>query len=286
MNARELYSQYLSRQSVAGSNKPSSYVRAIDLLGPILDRHSRKFSDCSELWSIRDAKRISELYEYVIEQQRLGETGIFKGEEPSSYWRNRFFSAALKSYHEFLILNQYENRMWEAYKRPGVTPTDLSKQLIEVENDAAEELLLNKNMDISTREGEEVLREVKTRVNQQLFRSMILAQYEARCCITGLNVPNVLRASHIIGWAEDPNNRLNPTNGLCLSATYDAAFDAHLISLDEDYRLIFSSDLTEYYRNQAFQEQFKAFEGQKIFLPKKDLPDPSFLEKHREKFQC
>ena len=93
---------------------------------------------------------------------------------------------------------------------------------------------------------------------------------------TGLGMP-------AFGWAEDEANRLNPANGLCLSATYDAAFDRHLISFDEDCRLIFSPALAEFYGNQTFQTQFKAFEGRPIAMPKRFRPDRVFLRKHREK---
>jgi putative restriction endonuclease len=112
---------------------------------------------------------------------------------------------------------------------------------------------------------------------------MILADYGAQCCLTGLNVPDVLRASHIVAWKDDKPNRLNPANGLCLSATYDAAFDRHLISFDEDYRMIFSPQLKEYYSNEAFKTQFLAFEGRRIALPKRYCPNQVFLEKHRQK---
>ena len=112
---------------------------------------------------------------------------------------------------------------------------------------------------------------------------MILATYEVQCCITGLNIPDVLRASHITRWAEDKENRLNPANGLCLSATYDAAFDRNLISFDEDYRMILSPALKEFYSNIAFQTQFKAYEGQKISLPKRFCPDQVLLTKHHQR---
>ena len=76
---------------------------------------------------------------------------------------------------------------------------------------------------------------MKVRSNQHVFRKMILNIYNQSCCITGLNIPEVNRASHIIPWSEDQTIRLDPRNGLCLSATYDAAFDKYLISLDDDY---------------------------------------------------
>src|ERR1700685_3979786 len=60
---------------------------------------------------------------------------------------------------------------------------------------------------------------VRTRVNQGFFRAAILAAYDRRCCITGLAIPELLNASHIVPWSADLKNRTNPPTGLCLSAT-------------------------------------------------------------------
>jgi HNH endonuclease len=78
---------------------------------------------------------------------------------------------------------------------------------------------------------------VRVRVNQAFFRSAVLAAYDLRCCITGLAVPELLNASHIIPWRVDHKNRTNPRNGLCLNATHDRAFDCGLITITDDYRV-------------------------------------------------
>ena len=75
---------------------------------------------------------------------------------------------------------------------------------------------------------------------------------------------------------------MNPENGLCLSATYDAAFDKHLISFDEKYRMIVSKSIKEFYTAQATRDYFETFEGKQIILPKQFLPNQTFLAKHRE----
>ena len=98
----------------------------------------------------------------------------------------------------------------------------------------------------------------------------------------GFSLADVLRASHICPWAEDEKNRLNPDNGLCLSATYDAAFDRHLISFDEHYRLVVSKEIKDHYTDAAARFYFLDREGQTISLPTKFLPSQSLLEKHRE----
>ena len=264
-----------------GSNKASSYIRALELLGPILAK-TQAHRDCVEVFAVESPERIGELYELVLEQQRLEDAGMFGGAEPSSYWRNRFYSAALKSYQEFLILAPYKQKLRELARKGG-DPADLTRRLNEQEIGKVERLLVDRGMDYASREGKDRICSVKMRVNQDFFRELILDEYRTQCCVSGLNVPDVLRASHIVGWAEDEANRLNPANGLCLSATYDAAFDRHLISFDEDCRLIFSPVLAEFYGNQAFQTQFKEFKHRAIIMPKRFRPDQAFLEKHRAK---
>ncbi len=283
MKRRSLYSQYMAELNVEGSGRASSYVRALDLLGPILAKSESTFPDCSDVWAIQSVERVADLYEYVIEQQRLGDDGIFKKEVPVSYWRDRYCSAALKSYKEFLVLQPYRQTLWDIFNNQSLNADEVAKQLAEQKINSIAALVEERNVDFSSREGKEKLRLKKTRVNQDFFRDMLLITYGAQCCVTGLNIPGVLRASHIVAWKDDKKNRLNPENGLCLSATYDAAFDRHLISFDEDYRMFFSPMLKEYYSNQAFKTQFLAFEGHRIFLPKRHCPSQRFLEKHRDK---
>src|SRR5688572_26561406 len=73
------------------------------------------------------------------------------------------------------------------------------------------------------REGIEREALIRIRVNQSFFRRRILSAYEFTCCVTGLSVRELLVASHIVPWADDPKNRLNPRNGLCLNALHDRA---------------------------------------------------------------
>lgn len=283
MSLRDLYIAYIRAENSEGSNRASSYIRAIDLLDSILERKAPVEFRLGSIWKNSEAQQIQRLYEYVLEQRRLGDSGIFRGEEPSSYWRKNYCSAALKSYKEFLVLCQYRDSLWQLYSEPKIDPAELGRRLARKKIKYIESLVSDVDIDFSTKEGKDVLRQTKARVNQDFFRDMILLDYGAQCCVTGLNVPGVLRASHIVAWKDDKTNRLNPANGLCLSATYDAAFDRHLISFDEDYRMIFSPQLKEYYSNKAFKTQFKAFEGRQISKPTRFAPDQIFLQKHRSK---
>jgi len=128
------------------------------------------------------------------------------------------------------------------------------------------------------KEGEDILRLVKTRTNQTFFRKSVLASYNSACCLTGINIPQLLIASHIIPWVEDKKNRLNPQNGLCLNSLHDKAFDQGFISFDENYQVVISSEL----KNQK-NKYFSDLEGQKMTLPKKFLPNLDFLKYHNER---
>ncbi|RXQ88834.1 HNH endonuclease [Ancylomarina salipaludis] len=136
--------------------------------------------------------------------------------------------------------------------------------------------------DLSTMAGETRERYVKTRVNQNFFRQMILSNYQNQCAVTGIDMPVLLIASHIIPWSQNVEERLNPTNGICLSALYDKAFDKHLICFDENYRMIISTNLKEHCTKDYYQTNFGKMEGQTMNLPSRGLPNLDFLEWHRE----
>jgi hypothetical protein len=128
----------------------------------------------------------------------------------------------------------------------------------------------------------ETERTVRVRLGQSFFRQAVLASYGLRCCVTGTPVPELLVASHILPWAAHPEHRVNPRNGLCLARTHDAAFDAGLITLDEEWRLVLSRRLRDHLPNEAVERQFVAYEGRAIALPEKFRPDGAFVARHRE----
>jgi predicted restriction endonuclease len=124
---------------------------------------------------------------------------------------------------------------------------------------------------------------VKVRRGQQFFRQSVLTAYDVRCCISGINVPRLLVASHIKPWGRFPNDRLNPRNGLCLSALHDAAFDDGLITLDEKLNVMLSQRLRDFFPEPALEQNFVPYAGRTIRLPDKLAePDAEFLRYHRE----
>lgn len=123
---------------------------------------------------------------------------------------------------------------------------------------------------------------IKVRVNQSFFRSAILSSYNAKCCITGLSVPSLLVASHIIPWSMNHKERLNPSNGLCLNSIHDKAFDNGFMTITHDYKVKISKQLQELNADVAVSNFFLKYENQKINLPDRFLPKMEFLTFHAE----
>ncbi len=91
----------------------------------------------------------------------------------------------------------------------------------------------------------EAERLVVQRVGQNLFRAALLDYWQGRCCVTGLDVPNLLRASHIKPWAacESDEERLDVFNGLLLAPHIDALFDGGWISFSDEGNVLISNRL-------------------------------------------
>ncbi len=126
--------------------------------------------------------------------------------------------------------------------------------------------------------------EIKTRVGQYFFRMSVLTAYANRCCITGMAVPELLIASHIKPWkdSDTKTERTNPTNGLCLNALHDKAFDRGLITVNKDYEIVVSKKLKDARMDRDTRDWFGSYAGKKIMLPDRFYPDKKFLEYHND----
>jgi len=139
----------------------------------------------------------------------------------------------------------------------------------------------------NTFERRYALRAVKQRLHQASFREAVIAAYDGRCALSGLPEQRLLDAAHIIS---DKNERLGQPiipNGLPLSKIHHAAFDAHLIGIDPNYRLHVSGRLLDQHDGPML-EALKQLKGEMLNLPAraKDYPDRDRLALRFEKFRA
>lgn len=118
-----------------------------------------------------------------------------------------------------------------------------------------------------------IIREVKTRVHQAEFRARVMQAYSNRCAMTGLPIPQLLEAAHII-----PDNHLASTaeisNGISLSRLHHRAYDAGLVGIDPDYRIHLNKELLAT-KDGPLLESMKQLNGQRISLPRSDKQRPN-----------
>lgn len=267
------FDEYLKTLYPARSGTRASYLKAIKILDEVFRIQNPFGLSNKSLIDIRDPYLIADIIDFVADQEdkfRRGENSVFDYGSPTqtSYPRKRFCTAAIRRLGDYITqcCNDAATEIMRTAQSDG---SRLSRKLLS-------------KFRIDDRGTDREVR-AKRRVGQDIFRAILLDIYESRCCLTGIDVPDVLRASHIIPWSESKNTRLNPENGLCLSATYDAAFDKHLVTFDEDYRLVLSPVIKERYTSQAFRTHFLRYEGKRISLPTKFIPSRKFLEEHRSK---
>lgn len=126
--------------------------------------------------------------------------------------------------------------------------------------------------------GTEVERIVKQRVGQDTFREALIDYWGGACAVTGIALPEVLRASHAKPWADCNNDeeRLDVFNGFLLVANLDALFDRGLITFDASGVLIASPRLDV---NHLAALQLTAGMSLRWFAPEHQ----PYLDWHREK---
>ncbi len=114
---------------------------------------------------------------------------------------------------------------------------------------------------------------VKQRLHQASFREAVIGAYDGRCALSGLPELRLLDAAQIVS---DKNEKLGQPivpNGLPLSKIHHAAFDAHLIGIDPDYRLHVSDRLLDQNYGPIL-ESLKRLDGEKLHLPNRDKDRP------------
>jgi len=179
-------------------------------------------------------------------------------------------------------ISKRDEEIWnEFYGNPEGLAYESEVLLAKFKNEPIEKSAYIDTADIPS-EGLEREAVIKARVNQRFFRSAILASYNYKCCITGLSSSDLLVASHIVPWAVDKKNRLNFSNGVCLNALHDRAFDKGLITIMPNFRVKLSQELSRIQDRVALDIFFNPFENRKIELPQRYLPAKEFLQYHNQ----
>ena len=156
------------------------------------------------------------------------------------------------------------------------------KILAEMENISIEEKYSDELKDTGHLKGEDKIRAVKTRINQDVFRRIVIANYSGKCAITGIGIPDLLLASHIIPWSKNEKERLNPENGICFSPLYDRAYDKGYIGVTKKFEIILSPVLKKVEKELYYFQNFAHLIGKKIQLPNKYYPKKEFLQYHMD----
>lgn len=141
-------------------------------------------------------------------------------------------------------------------------------------------------LDDSTAARRYALRAVQQRLHQASFREAVMLAYAGRCALSGLPEPLLLDAAHIIRDSDEQLGQPIVRNGITLSKIHHAAFDAHLIGIDPDFRIHVSDRLLSQNDGPILQA-LKALDGGHLRLPTRlvDRPDRERLAMRFDQFR-
>ena len=184
----------------------------------------------------------------------------------------------IKMFGSYQAISRTTAAFIAASVRPAKPCSGLSNILSRLgsdEGDRATDIAIierDEELDSTTREAL-----VQARLGQGKFRDDLMRLWGGSCSITGCDVAQVLRASHVKPWRDSKNReRLDPHNGLLLAATVDALFDAYLITFEDTGEMLVSASISDRQRSM-------------LGLPARLRKPPSqelcrYLAEHREIF--
>lgn len=124
---------------------------------------------------------------------------------------------------------------------------------------------------------------VKARINQAFFRRTLLSSFNHTCCITKIQVSDLLVASHIKPWSVcNESEKTNPHNGLLLNVFHDKAFDLGYFTINKRFEIIVSSKIETCPDNKFLCDWLKTICGKEIEKPERFFPKNEFIEYHND----
>jgi len=177
-------------------------------------------------------------------------------------------------------VSRADRELWDAFHANAETIADEAEQAIRrLQGETPDEA----HDEIEAPTGPtDVERTVRARRVQSFFRATVLASYDNSCAISGLSIPELINASHIIPWSTDRDRRADPRNGIALNALYDRAFDRGLITFDESLCVRISPRLRITDPPMFHRQTLLEIDGMPMRSPDRFGPDPEALEYHRE----
>jgi putative restriction endonuclease len=127
---------------------------------------------------------------------------------------------------------------------------------------------------------------VKARLHQRPFRDRVLLAYRGSCALCRLRHPPLLDAAHIKEDADGGEPVV--TNGMAMCAIHHRAFDAHVLTVNPDYRIEISPTVLSEHDGPTLQYALQSLHDEPISLPEHrvDRPDRELLEERLERFRA
>jgi putative restriction endonuclease len=207
----------------------------------------------------------------------------FMGRDPKAA-DNRWLREAFENRVPVIYFLGIAPGRYQAYLPVFITSWDARSLKVDIAFGLPDSRVLAPQNEIERRYA---LRIVKQRPHQASFREAVMHAYGGRCAVSGLPESRLLDAAHIVADSDEMLGHAMVPNGIPLSKIHPAAFDAHLIGIDPDYRLHVSPQLLGQNDGQML-EALKKLQGVSVHLPKrpKDYPDRERLSLRFERFRA
>lgn len=228
------------------------------------------------------------------DDQRHVHQQIYDGEETIDYAfmgadaskaENRWLKAAMEGRTPIIYFLGVAPGRYQAVQPAFIVAWDAEKRSVKVAFGAGDPLSTVLRPEHPA-ERKYALRLVKQRLHQSTFRQAVIDAYRSRCALSGVPEPLLLDAAHIVGDTDEKLGQPIVQNGIPLSKLHHAAFDAHLIGIDPDYRIHVSQRLLAQ-RDGPILEALKGLNGAELHLPQreKDYPDRDRLAARFDAFK-
>jgi putative restriction endonuclease len=179
-------------------------------------------------------------------------------------------------------VSKLDREIWNEFNQDWEGLTYFSERIIAKSRN--HNIITNGNSELTDGdfpEGVDKKSYIKARVNQNFFRQAVLSAYNYKCCVTSIDIPELLIASHIIPWSKSKKERMNPRNGLCLNALHDRAFDQGLMTVTPDFKIKISKKILPNH-NSLTDRWLAQFDGERVAIPERFVPTLDSLSYHNK----